>query len=363
MSTPAPPSDAVSLDTPLTPHVDLRWPLLVVALVALLLLPLVVRHTYLYDDPGRINDDRLTSPTGWQRLLTEPYNDGVDNLYRPITSYSFAVQAVLFGTDESDAWSYHAINALLHAGVSVLVAALAFRLMGTSASRAWVAMIAGCLFAMHPVHAEVVGMVVGRGELLCAVGFLGATLLVLGPLTRGQVVGIVALTLLAIGSKEQGLVLPAMLGVIFLARRMTGETLSSNGHGKLLAASLLLPLAAYLIFRESILPFTWNRGELDPTIQPFRDATGFDRWAFWLPVLGHALRLLVWPASLSIDYGTAVIQPPVEVGDPFLWLGVLALLLWTAGVKARSITQALGTELDRAGRVVVNADWSIPEHP
>ncbi len=38
-------------------------------------------------------------------------------------------------------------------------------------------------------------------------------------------------------------------------------------------------------------------------------------------------------------------------------------VLWTAGVKAKSLTGTLGVELDRAGRVKVNADCSIPGHP
>lgn len=40
-----------------------------------------------------------------------------------------------------------------------------------------------------------------------------------------------------------------------------------------------------------------------------------------------------------------------------------ATVLWTAGVKARGVAKSLGVELDRAGRVKVLADASIPGHP
>ncbi len=40
-----------------------------------------------------------------------------------------------------------------------------------------------------------------------------------------------------------------------------------------------------------------------------------------------------------------------------------ATVLWTAGVKARGVARSLGVELDRAGRVKVKTDCSIPEHP
>jgi len=38
-------------------------------------------------------------------------------------------------------------------------------------------------------------------------------------------------------------------------------------------------------------------------------------------------------------------------------------VLWTAGVRAKRLTETLGVELDRAGRVVVARDCSTPGHP
>jgi len=40
-----------------------------------------------------------------------------------------------------------------------------------------------------------------------------------------------------------------------------------------------------------------------------------------------------------------------------------ATVLWTAGVKARGVARTLGTELDRAGRIKVGTDCSLPGHP
>jgi NADH:ubiquinone reductase (H+-translocating) len=40
-----------------------------------------------------------------------------------------------------------------------------------------------------------------------------------------------------------------------------------------------------------------------------------------------------------------------------------ATVLWTAGVRAEDLTGTLGAELDRAGRVLVEPDCSIPGHP
>lgn len=40
-----------------------------------------------------------------------------------------------------------------------------------------------------------------------------------------------------------------------------------------------------------------------------------------------------------------------------------ATVLWTAGVEARHLTERLGVERDRMGRVQVKPDCSVPEHP
>lgn len=40
-----------------------------------------------------------------------------------------------------------------------------------------------------------------------------------------------------------------------------------------------------------------------------------------------------------------------------------ATIIWAAGVRAAPITQRLGVELDRAGRIKVNPDLSVPGHP
>ena len=57
-----------------------------------------------------------------------------------------------------------------------------------------------------------------------------------------------------------------------------------------------------------------------------------------------------------------------NIGENFLQLAggariESANIIWTAGVTANPLTQKLGVELDRAGRVRVNPDLSLPAHP
>ena len=58
----------------------------------------------------------------------------------------------------------------------------------------------------------------------------------------------------------------------------------------------------------------------------------------------------------------------VTIGEGFLQLAdgsriESANIIWTAGVTANPLTRKLGVELDRAGRVLVNPDLSVPGHP
>src|SRR5262249_39048422 len=50
-----------------------------------------------------------------------------------------------------------------------------------------------------------------------------------------------------------------------------------------------------------------------------------------------------------------------------VWLGSEQIrartVLWAAGVQAASVTRTLGVPLDRSGRILVEADLSIPGHP
>ncbi len=57
---------------------------------------------------------------------------------------------------------------------------------------------------------------------------------------------------------------------------------------------------------------------------------------------------------------TDITPDGVKCGDEFIPANNT---FWAAGVKASPLGESLGTELDRAGRVVVNPDLSIPGHP
>jgi NADH dehydrogenase len=70
--------------------------------------------------------------------------------------------------------------------------------------------------------------------------------------------------------------------------------------------------------------------------------------------------------ALGVEVRTAIKVKSINQGRVDLENGETIFaenIIWAAGVSASPLTQTLGVELDRAGRVKVNPDLSVPGHP
>ncbi len=120
-------------------------------------------------------------------------------LYRPLTILSYAVDWTV--SDGSPGW-FHVMNALWHGLATVLLTVILMRWLPTLA-----AIGAGLVFAWHPVHVEAVASLVGRAELLAAVGIFGAVLAA----RREQWTVSVLCAVAAMLSKEHGVIAPVVI--------------------------------------------------------------------------------------------------------------------------------------------------------
>lgn len=346
-----------------------RWasvmPLIAAALLGMLVFGISVRADYIYDDVFiALEDGRLTDPSLWGLYWTKDYNydvkvgDGaIDNLYRPLVSMTYAVQVWFHGPGNPA--PLHAVNVLLY-GLCCAVVARLGRVLGGER----VAWTAGLLFAAHPVHAEAVCSIVGRAELMAMLGLVGAVTLHLGgPPSYRRTAGIVACGVVGLLSKEQGLLLPAILLAAEPLRRMRlarpvlpvrsvgGEidggpvldyaTPASRGRGgvsplQAMVLSVCLMTGAYIVLRESVLglKFWWERSFLDAAVQPMIWSQGADRWLMPFVLLGRYLGQLLMPVHLSFDYSGPAIGWRVSASDPYLYLGMVAA---TAGVTSLAV--------------------------
>jgi len=76
----------------------------------------------------------------------------------------------------------------------------------------------------------------------------------------------------------------------------------------------------------------------------------------------HALRDLE-RLGVDVRFGkpvTAITPDAVTVGDEIIPANTI---VWAAGVQASPLGRSLGVDLDRAGRVLINPDLSVPGHP
>jgi protein O-mannosyl-transferase len=243
-------------------------------------------------------------------------------LYRPVTMTAFATE---WWAGHGSPFLFHAINIAVYAAVTAAVFALAARFLP-----AWAAWLAAALFAVHPVHVEVVANAVGQGELLAAVAVVTAVAWYVacrqrenGTVGARDVAGLTGLFLVGCLSKEHAAVLPLLL----LAAELTivGERRDRRALWPL-AASLGVAFVAYLVVRAVVLHGVV--GEI-PAVE-FRDASVWTRWWTMLAIAGQWLRLLMWPAHLAAIYSppaTPVLDGPTLAIVPALLCIPLAILV------------------------------------
>ena len=323
-------------------------------LLTVLVYAQTLRNEFVYDDKILIAGNKFLQRidaiprlfvTDWWKGVEEEIGRAVeedgrsgtgDRRYRPLAAVTYVLNYVVGGPAP---WGYHLINVLLHAGVSGLLYLLALELGWPVGA----AVVAAVLFAVHPLHTEAVAWVVGRPELLMALSVLGG----LWCEIRGYRATALVVFGLGLLSKEQAVVLPALLLLIDLCRgkgtvprgqRVAYVIRRYGPYGVVLGVYLAVRTAVMGGFRPPAYPFLQN---------PLEYAEG---WTWVWSVLqldGRYLWLSLWPAALSVDYSYNAIPWATALWEPGVlwalgaWGGLLALGLWGWG-RDRRITLAVG---------------------
>ncbi|MCH7701736.1 MAG: hypothetical protein IID37_08615 [Planctomycetes bacterium] len=279
-------------------------------------------YPFVYDDvPIVLRNPPVVGDGPWYTPWTSPYWPSTspgDPLYRPVTLASLRLNYAVWGTDPM---GYRVTAGVLHAAVAVLTSLLA--------SAAWRRPVAGwaggLLFAVHPVHAETLGMVVGRSELLAA---LLVTILLWRHLSFLQgrrsmslvhhlVIAVVFY--LALGSKEHALVAVVGVAVLDFAYRSNGKLVSWRERFGRLAAShylgLILALTAYLAQRHLVLGWQsrLNPEMVDPFDNPLIRASLTERLLTPPALLSKATELCLLPQRLSPVWSLGGFELPTNV--------------------------------------------------
>ena len=274
------------------------------ALVAVAVMAGVLGNGFVYDDPMAVE------------FATSPAAD------LALRRFGLSYLSIHLDRLVWDAWApgLHATNLALHAVASTLTALLALRVSAAPGA----ALLAGLLFAVHPVHVEAVASIENRKDLLAMVFVASSALLYMRPVrapwTLPAAIGAWLLALLAKDAAAIGLA--AMLPL--------HDTLLRPPAERAAAVRRALPLAAVAVVATIV-----AAGSLVDRFSPnavLKATTGHTRTygeslRTTLASVPSVARLLVAPATLSADYPVHV---PASFADPGVLAGALAVVVCVA---------------------------------
>jgi tetratricopeptide (TPR) repeat protein len=243
-------------------------------------------------------------------------------LYRPLTLTTYNLQYNLTG---KEAPPFHIVNILLHA----LVCFVLMKFLDKVFRDHRLTMIAGLLFAIHPIHTEAVAGLVGRAELLASLFILTGMISYHQYVFKGGMKWMILLLVsafAAITSKEHGFLLGPVLVLQELYYVFSQKNYAWNksstwiGLGSVAALSIALWL-----YRSTI------TGPPVPHEQWLHVSSG-DRIATALRTMAEYIGMHVWPLHLSADYWTTD-TPIAGFGQPI----VLMSLLFISGLLFLSL--------------------------
>lgn len=273
------------------------------------------------------------------RRDTTEVNQWQSGLYRPMVMASYAINYAIGGPSPL---GFHAVNVLIHVGVTCLVYAVALS-FGTGSLAAFVA---AALFAVHPIHTEAVTGIVGRAELLMTFGLLASLWLA----RLGRHFLALGAFALALFSKEQAMIFPLVLLLSDVCSKRTDSNHElARPSGAILKryGPYLGVLGGYLALRVTALE-TINLPTPTFVDNPLAHVDIQTRLFTAIKVAGWYLYLFIWPAALSADYSYNAIPLASSLIDPGALLGLLVwgMLIWLAIASfrhgKRAITFAIG---------------------
>lgn len=332
--------------------------LAVVAAAALICYVNILPNDFCYDDIPVVRDNPNVQSEGhWDEIWTTDYwsqsqteNPHRDLLYRPIALSFFRIMRMLFGRSPLP---FHLASMILHALCSVLVYRLVDRLSGPGKP----ALVAGLVFAVLPIHSEVVASVVGQTDLLATVGVLGVLLchfrFTKATLTKARLAwagAAATFAFIAMGAKESGIaifpvvVVAELLGVVQVQSKSSAflESPRTGLFRRLVRTAYLgVPLGGYLVLRYFALGAMHQSPAPTKTVNVLVDAPPWQHVLGVLQAWGLYWSKTIFPRELCIEYAinavrlaTSCWQAHVLIGTAWM-IGLLGLSVraWRRGQR------------------------------
>jgi len=287
-----------------------------VLLLALLVYCNTLLNGFVYDDHFQVEQspyvhsfkyvDKILTTTVWSFQGLE----GKTNYYRPLMILGFLVCNKVF---QAYPFGFHLVNVLLNCVVVWLV----FLACSTLLLDEIVALVAAAIFALHPIHTEVVAWIAAVTELEMAIFYLASFIFFLRldslPPKERRTSGILmcACFALALLSKEQAVILAVLTTIYEHFYRSDRET--TNWKTKVYRyGGFWIIATVYLVFRVTVL------GGLAP-VRQHADVSWPQAFLSAFALVGQYVAKLFWPYPLLAFY---VFRKSVALSDPRVLAGI-----------------------------------------
>lgn len=289
----------------------------VLALAVAFLYAFGVNGPLLWDDMDWIVNNPFVHSLTWENLsaiFTQNIlagANGMSNYYRPLLLVSFIPNYLIAGTTP---FLYHVVNDLIHLANGFLIYYLVLRWLGKKR----IAFLVALLFLIHPLQTEAVSYVVGRGDPLSVLFILAGILLYI----RGRFWLAMSAAVLAILTRETGILFPVYLGIVLIAFELKG----SFWERFKVAFIKVLPFVGisfiYGVMRLTILNFqnTLNFSNQ----QDFYTGHILYRIYTFFDALSLYIRLILWPTGLHFLHDIPI---SINFWEGLVWLGGLFILI------------------------------------
>ncbi len=260
--------------------------------------------------------------------------DPTRSFYRPIIQLSYAIDYAIWGLNPI---GFHLTNLLWYGVAATLVYFLALVLLKKESA----ALLAACLFAVHPAHAENVCWIAGRTDLLCGTFYFAGLLLffhwMAHPGRSAVFIPLIAVVyFFALLCKETAITLPGMAVVYLLIRGLLSP--GRKGPPRTFAIVIALVTVAYVGLRISVFGSAVSAGA----------GTTFYERSLTIPFV-IAVYLLIY--VLYLEHGHAAMSSRIAVW--FLLVLCTAFYFWLrVGALGKAIAPAaFGSPFERIATI------------
>ena len=283
------------------------------------------------DDTVTIKNTIITQgASAIPEILTTPYRRGsfkntTNDLYRPLSLVMFAIEYQIFGKNPAP---FHFVNLLIFCGCVILLFYFLDKLF--ERKRTAVALIASLLFALHPIHTEVVANIKSRDELLCFFFAFLSLNLFLSFVKSGKIVHLLTGSLcffLSMLSKETVVTFVALVPFIFFFYSNENKRRSGYITGCVLLAAIVCIAIRFSVLNHYHANEIANINFVDNALAK-KDLSFESRVATAILILGYYIKLLFVPYPLLCDYSFNSI-PFTHFSNPVVLI-ILSLYIFLA---------------------------------